>query len=61
MHSWKAMLRASPTMGDLWCHGTRYVRHARGWYAYRVRTVRGASGKLPCASGTTARRRLRRV
>ena len=22
---------------------TRYVRHARGWYAYGVRTVRGAS------------------
>ena len=29
----------------LWCHGTRYVRHARGWYAYDVRTVRGASGQ----------------
>ena len=29
----------------LWCHGTWYVRHARGWYAYPVRTVRGASGQ----------------
>ena len=33
-------------------HGTRYVRHARGWYAYPVRTVREGRGKLPCASGT---------
>ena len=26
----------------LWCHGTRYVRHGLGWYAYGVRTVSGA-------------------
>ena len=26
----------------LWCHGTRYVRHARDWYSYSVRTVCGA-------------------
>ena len=32
----------------LCCHGTRYVRHARGWYAYGVRTV---AHQLPCASG----------
>ena len=25
--------------GLLWCDGTRYVRHARGWHAYSVRTV----------------------
>ena len=29
---------------DLGCHGTRYVRYGRGWYAYPVRTVRGALG-----------------
>ena len=29
---------------DLGCHGTRYVPNARGWYAYPVRTVRGALG-----------------
>ena len=28
--------------------GTRYVRHARGWYAYSARTV---AHQLPCASG----------
>ena len=38
--------------GLLWCHGTRYVRHARAWYAYGVRTVAAHRGKLPCASGT---------
>eukprot|EP00964_Phaeocystis_antarctica_P080809 scaffold50486_cov76-Phaeocystis_antarctica.AAC.4 len=26
-------------------YGTWYVRHARGWHAYPVRTVRGASGQ----------------
>ena len=36
----------------LWCHGTWYVRHARGWYVYGVRTVRGAQGKLLSASDT---------
>ena len=35
----------------LGCHGTRYVRHARGWYAYGVRTV---AQQLPCASGKYA-------
>ena len=30
---------------DLGCHGTRFARHARGWYAYGVRTVRGAQGQ----------------
>ena len=44
---------------DLRCHGTRYVRHGRGWYAYGVRTVRGTSGKA--ALRHTARRRLVRV
>ena len=34
-------------------HGTRYVRHARGWYAYGVRTV---AHQLPCASGTYSTR-----
>ena len=28
----------------LGCHSTRYVPNARGWYAYPVRTVRGALG-----------------
>ena len=28
----------------LGCHGARYIRYARGWYAYPVRTVRGALG-----------------
>ena len=32
----------SEVAGDLGCHGTRYVRYARGGYAYPVRTVRGA-------------------
>ena len=26
------------------CHGSRYVRYCRGWYAYPVRTVREALG-----------------
>ena len=29
---------------DLGCQGTRCVRYGRGWYAYPVRTVRGALG-----------------
>ena len=29
----------------LGCHGTLYVPNARGWYAYPVRTVRGALGQ----------------
>ena len=33
----------------LWCHGTRYVRHTRGRYAYSVRTV---GHWMPCAAGT---------
>ena len=32
-------------------HGTRYVRHARGSYAYGVRSV---AQQLPCASGAYA-------
>ena len=40
------------------CHRTRYVRHARGWYAYGVRTVRGALGaSCPATSIRTAHRR----
>ena len=30
---------------DLGCHSTLYVSNARGWYAYPVRTVRGALGQ----------------
>eukprot|EP00964_Phaeocystis_antarctica_P122974 scaffold86635_cov60-Phaeocystis_antarctica.AAC.2 len=29
------------------CHGTRYVRHARGWYAYPVLRVFGLSCPMP--------------
>ena len=36
-------LGKTPTCGAP--HGTRYVRHARGRYAYSVRTARGASGQ----------------
>ena len=36
---------------NLWCHGTRYVRHTRESYAYGIRTV---AQQLPCASGTHA-------
>eukprot|EP00964_Phaeocystis_antarctica_P007213 scaffold3918_cov66-Phaeocystis_antarctica.AAC.1 len=71
MPSWKAMLSASPRTGDLWCHGTRYVRHARGWYAYRVRTVRAWGPQEQAAlrlryhgtreAGTRIVRRLRDV
>ncbi len=32
--------RTEGDVRDLWCHGMRYVRHARGWYAYGVRAVR---------------------
>ena len=41
----------------LGCHGTRlrYVPHARGWFAYPVRTVPGASGQ----TGLRLRRLLR--
>eukprot|EP00964_Phaeocystis_antarctica_P045653 scaffold26291_cov57-Phaeocystis_antarctica.AAC.5 len=35
----------APVGRDLSCHGTRYVRHARGWYVCPVRKVRGASGQ----------------
>ena len=39
---------------------TRYVRHARGWYAYGVRTVRGPPGqaalRLWCARGKVGSR-----
>ena len=47
-----AARRAPPWAPVVHTHGTRYVRQARGWYAYGVRTVREAQGKLPCASGT---------
>eukprot|EP00964_Phaeocystis_antarctica_P128909 scaffold92731_cov66-Phaeocystis_antarctica.AAC.1 len=44
------------------CHGTRYVRHTRGRYAYGARTVRGARGaSCPAPPVRTARRRLVRV
>ena len=33
------------------CHGTRYVQHTRGWYAYGARSV---ARQLPCAAGTYA-------
>ena len=42
-------------------HGTRYVRHARGWCAYGARFSGGPRGKLPCASGRHARVRRRPV
>ena len=64
---WKAMLSASPRTGDLWCHGTRYVRvrNAYGTPEAGTRTAYvqcvGPRSKLPCASGTTARGRLVRV
>ena len=46
----------------LGCHGARYVRYARGWYAYPVRTVRGALGAgRPAPSVRTQRGRLVRV
>ena len=32
----------------VWCHGTRYVRHARGWYAYGVRAA-----YVPCLYTST--------
>ena len=44
------------------CHGTRYVPNARGWYAYPVRTVRGALGaSRPVRPVRTQRGRLVRV
>ena len=45
------LARRYPVTVDLGCHGTRYVRYARGWYVYDVRTV---AHQLPCASGTYA-------
>ena len=46
----------------LWCHGPRCVRHARGWYAYGVRTVRASpEASCPAPPVRTARRRLVRV
>ena len=46
----------------LGCHGTRYVPNARGWYAYPVRTVRGALGvSRPAPPVRTQRGRLVRV
>ena len=43
---------ASSVRRSLECHGTRHVRHARGWYVHDVRTVVSRRGKLPCASGS---------
>ena len=44
------------------CHGARYLRYARGWYAYPVRTVRGALwARLPAPPVRTQRGRLVRV
>ena len=46
----------------LGCHGARYVPNARGWYAYPVRTVRGALGaSRPAPPVRTQRGRLVRV
>ena len=42
----------------LWCHGTRYARHTRGWYAYGVRAV---VQQLPVPQVRTLRRRPVRV
>ena len=51
-----------PGGGDLGCHGTRYVPYDRGWYAYPVRTVRGALGAShPAPPVRTQRARLVRV
>ena len=49
----EAALGSASKASHLGCHGTRYVRYGRGWYAYPVRTgTRGPGGKPPCASGT---------
>ena len=46
----------------LGCHGTLYVPNARGWYAYPVRTVRGALGaSRPVRPVRTQHGRLVRV
>ena len=45
---------------DLGCQGTRYVRCARGWYAYLVRAVRGALGTSHPSPVRTQTRRLGR-
>ena len=53
---------ASLSAASLGCHGTRYVPNARGWYAYPVRTVRGALGaSRPAPPVRTQRGRLVRV
>ena len=39
-----AALGSASKASHLGCHGTRYVRYGRGWYAYPVRTVHGALG-----------------
>ena len=40
----EAALGSASKASHLGCHGTRYVRYGRGWYAYPVRTVHGALG-----------------
>eukprot|EP00964_Phaeocystis_antarctica_P116595 scaffold80532_cov64-Phaeocystis_antarctica.AAC.3 len=47
----------------LWCHDTRYVRHARGWYVRVQRTYSRASPGPSCRAplARAARRRLVRV
>ena len=48
--------------GGLGCHGTQYAWYGRGWYAYPVRTVRGALGaSRPAPPVRTQRGRLVRV
>ena len=60
--TWAATVRwLSPLSQDLGCHGTRYVRHGRGWYVYvhRVRTVRVAPGaSCPAPPVRTPHKRL---
>eukprot|EP00964_Phaeocystis_antarctica_P126097 scaffold89827_cov54-Phaeocystis_antarctica.AAC.3 len=55
---------SSSSCSCLWCHGTRYVRHGRGWYAYGVRTAvlaPGASCPVPLPVRTVRRPRGARV
>ena len=59
-----AFERAAPLAhaDDLGCHSTLYVPNAQGWYAYPVRTVRGALGtSRPAPPVRTQRGRLVRV
>ena len=54
-----ALSRLCTTWGDN--QGTRYVPNARGWYAYPVRTVRGALGASRPAPPVRTQRRPRGV